>query len=339
MALYLVNGEFVATLSEAAGFKTGIALDKCQLIELFPNGSECRDMLSMSDESVIRLHSSDIDELFMQILYHLGNVDAPTPISSTVRLLHKYKKDSELHPIYMAVFELYAKYLKLMMAEAERTGIKTMNPMGFMAECAKKYGKVGLSMGVEIINGSLEDMHCKLSSYRRYEWSDSIDLEELFKSESLESQYRKFIDQRFIDFLSRNNDKLGEMHWRKFEGLTAEYFDRQGYNVELGPGRNDGGIDIRVWKDGAREGEAPIILVQCKRYKSKIDRTVIKALWADVQWEKADSGLIVTTSSIAPGAKNDCIARGYNIKQADKAVIGKWLDSMKTPGCGVFMGK
>ena len=75
------------------------------------------------------------------------------------------------------------------------------------------------------------------------------------------------------------------------------------------------------------------------RYKNKIDRTVVKALWADVQWERADSGLIVTTSSIAPGAKDDCIARGYNIKQADKNVISKWLENMRTPGSGVFMGK
>lgn len=164
-------------------------------------------------------------------------------------------------------------------------------------------------------------------------------LEDLFKSESLESQYGEFIDQRFINYLNRNHDKLGEIHWRKFEGLTAEYFDRQGYKVELGPGRNDGGIDVRVWKDNARDGDAPLILIQCKRYKEKIGRTVVKALWADVEWEKADSGLIVTTSSISPGAQQDCIARGYKIKQANKQIITQWLDTMKTPGTGVFMGK
>lgn len=339
MAVHLVNGEFVATISEAAGFKTGIALDKPQLIDLFPDDSGFRDMLSMGDESVIRIHSSDIDELFMQVLYHLGNVDTPTPVSSTIRLLHKYKDDAKLYPVYMSVFELYTAHFKLMMEEAEKSGSKTLNPENFMKECAMKYGKPGLEMSYELIKGNTEDMHCKLSSYRRYEWPDSVNLEDLFKSESLESQYGEFIDQRFIDFLHRNNDKLGEMHWRKFEGLTAEYFDRQGYKVELGPGRNDGGIDVRVWKDNAGEGEAPLILVQCKRYKNKIDRTVVKALWADVQWEKADSGLVVTTSSIAPGAKNDCVARGYNIKQADKGVISKWLENMKTPGSGVFMGK
>ena len=335
----MVNGEFVATISEAAGFKTGIALDKPQLIDLFPDDSGFRDMLSMGDESVIRIHSSDIDELFMQVLYHLGNVDTPTRVSSTIRLLHKYKDDPESYSVYMSVFELFTVHFQRMMEEAKKSGSKILDPERFMKECALKYGRLGLKMSYELIEGNSEDMHSKLSSYRRFEWTDSVNLDELFKSESLESQYGEFIDQRFIDFLHRNNDKLGEMHWRKFEGLTAEYFDRQGYKVELGPGRNDGGIDVRVWKENTESGEAPLILVQCKRYKNKIDRAVVKALWADVQWEKADSGLIVTTSSIAPGAKDDCIARGYNIKQADKDVISKWLENMRTPGSGVFMGK
>lgn len=58
MAVHLVNGGFVATISEAAGFKTGIALDKPQLIDLFPDDSGFRVMLSMGDESEIRIHTS-----------------------------------------------------------------------------------------------------------------------------------------------------------------------------------------------------------------------------------------------------------------------------------------
>jgi hypothetical protein len=229
----------------------------------------------MKDESVIRIHSSDIDEVFMLVLYYLGNVDGPTSVSSTIRLLHKYKKDKELFSIYMSVFELYSEHFKLMLDEAEKSGSKTLNPEKFIKECARRHGKKGLKMCSELIHGNSEDMHCKLSSYRRFEWSDAIDLENLFKSESLESQY----------------------------------------------------------------GEAPLIMVQCKRYKNKIDRTVVKALWADVQWEKAGSGLIVTTSSLARGAQNDCVARGYNIKQADRNVICTWLENMRTPGAGIFMGK
>lgn len=287
MAVHLVNGEFTATLSEAAGFKTGIALDKSQLIELFPDNSSYKEMLAMPDDAVIRVHSYDIDEMFVQILYYLGNVDRVTSSTITARLLHKYKADSQLFPIYMEIFELFVKHNKIMLDEAIRDGTKLMNPERFIGECVVKYGRTGLNMAAELLRGKAEDMHCKLSSYRRFEWDDTVDLKELFQSESLDSKYGEFIDQRFIDFLYKNQDKLGEMHWRKFEGLTAEFFDRQGYKVELGPGRNDGGIDVRVWKDNADETEAPLLLVQCKRYKHKIDRTVVKALWADVQMGKS----------------------------------------------------
>lgn len=339
MAIILVNGEFVTTLSEAVGFKTGIALSKNQIIDIFPNDSSYKKILSMDDDCKIRIYSTDIDDIFMQLLYHLGNVDSPIPIPSSVRLLHKYKDDERLASIHEAIFEIYCTHFKRMIDEAVRSGNKTMNPEPFMKECTQKYGRDGLNMSYELIVGNSEDLHCRLSSYRRFDWSNEVKLEDLFKSESLESKYGDFIDQRYIDYLHRNTDKLGEMNWRKFEGLTAEYFTREGYKVELGSGRNDGGIDLRLWKDNAGEGEAPLILVQCKRHKQKIERQIVKALWADVQWEKADSGLIVTTSTLSKGSKEDCVARGYNIHQADKDIIRKWLENMRTPGSGVFMGK
>ena len=48
---------------------------------------------------------------------------------------------------------------------------------------------------------------------------------------------------------------------------------------------------------------------QCKRQKEKVGKVVVKALWADVQHEKASPGLIVTTSRLSPGAKEVCAAR------------------------------
>ncbi len=53
------------------------------------------------------------------------------------------------------------------------------------------------------------------------------------------------------------------MHWRKFEELTAEYLQREGFNVELGPGINDDGVDVRIWKSTQNvHEEAPHIIVQ-----------------------------------------------------------------------------
>lgn len=54
--------------------------------------------------------------------------------------------------------------------------------------------------------------------------------------------YGTFIDQRYLNNLSINTDKLDLMHWRQFEALTAEYFERKGYRVDIGSGRNDGAL-------------------------------------------------------------------------------------------------
>jgi restriction system protein len=78
--------------------------------------------------------------------------------------------------------------------------------------------------------------------------------------------------------------------------------------------------------------------VQCKRQKDKIDKMVVKSLFADVEHHKAQSGLIVTTSSLSKGARQVCIARNYPIQEANRDTIGKWVKGMRTPNAGVFLG-
>jgi hypothetical protein len=62
------------------------------------------------------------------------------------------------------------------------------------------------------------------------------ELEALFKSASLETQYGTPFDQRHIDYFVQNFERIDEMHCRKFEALTSEYFDKQGWRVEIPPG-------------------------------------------------------------------------------------------------------
>jgi restriction system protein len=126
------------------------------------------------------------------------------------------------------------------------------------------------------------------------------------------------------------------MHWRKFEELTAEYFKRDGYNVELGPGSNDDGVDVRVWKASQdEENDPPHIIIQCKRQKSKVEKVVVKGLYADMLFQKADYGLIVTSSELSPGSKQTIIARGYAIEEIDNKGLRTWLETLQTPGTGI----
>ncbi|MFH0958124.1 MAG: restriction endonuclease, partial [Pseudomonadota bacterium] len=318
---------------------TGLALKKSDLLDLFPNGSTYKDLFAKDNQTYIRIHSSELDDIFGQILYSIGSYPEPRAGLNMPRLFKKYCHDKKLNSEFSSILKLFFEHHPKMLDKAKAKREKSLDPTAFMTEATEKFGKSGLDISCEIIDAIIMDMHSNLlSNYKRFEFENIIDLEDLFKSESLETKYGKFIDQRYIDYLYKNQNKLSDMNWRKFEGLTAEYFCREGYKVELGPGRNDGGVDIRVWKDEVLESDPPLILIQCKRHQNKIDRTVVKALWADVSWENADSGLVVTTSSLSPGAQKDCIARGYNIKQADKKVIGMWLQNMRTPGTGIFLG-
>ena len=79
----------------------------------------------------------------------------------------------------------------------------------------------------------------------------------------------------------------------------------------------------------------PHCLIQCKRQKEKIEKVVVKGLVADVQYEGAALGLVVTTSELSPGSRNTISARGYSIKEIDRKGLSGWLQKLRTPGTGI----
>ncbi len=167
-------------------------------------------------------------------------------------------------------------------------------------------------------------------------WTNPIELKKLFTGTAIAPEQGKFIDQRFIDYLSNNNDRLPEMHWRKFEELVAEFFHREGYTVELGPGSDDDGVDVRVWKSGAKPTDNPLCLVQCKRQNAKVERVIVKGLSADVLFEEAEYGIIVTTSELSPGARTTITAGGYPIKEVEREGVSKWLITLRSLETGII---
>jgi len=118
------------------------------------------------------------------------------------------------------------------------------------------------------------------------------------------------------------------MHWRNFERLTAEFFHKLDFKVELGPGTNDGGIDVRVFSE---EEHTPLIIIQCKRHKKSNDVKIntVKALYTDVDYEEAKYGLIATTSRVSKGGKDVCSIRKYPIGFAENSEIRTWLKKMR----------
>jgi len=163
------------------------------------------------------------------------------------------------------------------------------------------------------------------------DWDGITPLGDLFNSEVLPLSPDDFIDQKFIDYLAVNEGRIDQINWRNFERLSAQFFKNVGFHAKLGPGRNDGGVDIRIWPQKSMIRKPPLILIQCKRYKvsNSVEVEYVKALYTDVEFENAESGMIITTSYVAPGGKKVASIRKWPLnflenEEVRKLVAANW---------------
>ena len=323
------RASLLGSVSEIVGYKSGLTLTRDDLLSHVEDDD--RYLFEGSDEDELSLRSEEFEELIAGLLYAVGNIHSAHVLHPVVAIMKRFKRDREAR-------ELVSQVLDLIPETVVPVADKPVDLGPFVKAALDKYGIIGFKIAMEYAKAIEVFIHVSpWSAFRQRNWKDSVDLKDLFASESLETQYGRFLDQRYIDYLAQNIDLIGEINWRKFEGLTGEFFDRKGYSVELGPGRNDDGIDVRLWRD--KNDGPPTVLVQCKRQQNKIDKMVVKSVFADVEHHKAGSGLIVTTSSFSPGARATCIARSYPIREADRETVGKWVKGMRSPNSGVFLGE
>jgi len=159
-------------------------------------------------------------------------------------------------------------------------------------------------------------------------WDGAVSLDRLFEGEQIPNDPTVYLDQRYIDYLAKNSEELGRIHWRNFERLTTEFFRRQGYEVNLGKGTKDGGVDVKVWTDKDSKTGPPLMLIQCKRHKNVVGIETVKAFWSDVHFEEAEKGLIATTSSVSRDSKKLCDVRKWPMSFAEAAEIQNWVRTM-----------
>jgi restriction system protein len=326
--------EFWEGLTEGVGYKTGLALTHDELAGLLRESEMFAEHADVpaDEEHGGRWESVEYEELFAYLLFKFGRLEKPSRSFPVIDLHHRYKDDPEKHRIAMAVAADYVKYLGGIDFAALDGPI---DPTPFMMECHEKHGLFGTEVALQLFSSTdAAVVGSPWGRVRTVEWEDEVPLRELFDSEGIVAPKGPFLDQRFIDFLHRNFPRIDEINWRKFEALTAEFFHREGYHVELGAGRADGGVDARLWKQEPAEGEPPTVIIQCKRQKAPVEQVVLKALYADVKNEGAQSGLIATTSRLSPSARDVKRARAYPIDEADRATLQTWIENMRRPGAG-----
>ncbi len=320
-------------LHEIIGHKSGVAASIEQICDLL-SGTGFDDDIISSENHAFRIRSEDYDRLYYTLLYKIGATERPLDgifeiFKLTREMEHKYGQK-----ITSGINEIYRRHIEIETQKALKSGHKLLSPTGMIEEAGRRFGRKGLEalmLLIEAYDSALK--HSPNNFMKFHQYKNIINLSELFEQYKPIASEGAFLDQRFIDFLSNNINKLGEIHWRKFEELTAECFKRFGYNIELGPGSNDDGVDIRAWND-KKEG-APSFIIQCKRLNSKIDKVTVKGLYADILHEGCELGFLVTSSEFSVGARNTVEARSYPIEEINKHNLNSWLKKLRTPGTGI----
>ena len=323
-------------LGETVGYKAGLALTREELGQHLCDAPDIRDAVVVSDDLQVRLRSEELEAAVSGLLYRLGNIPTPQPLPPITAVYHRFADD----PTYSAILgEVLTRCVETFRVEVAETPHGTPHDIHQLLEtAATEFGAPGLDIANALSDGILLQLHTSpWVTQRWFDWDDPVQLRDLFKRENLETKYGMFFDQRFVDYLAQNFQKIGKINWRQFERLTAEHFQHAGYRVEIGPGRNDGGVDVRVWDPTSDIAKPPLILVQCKRQAADVEQVIVKALWADVVNEEAESGLIVTTSRLAPGAATVQRVRGYPIDVAERQTLRDWIEQLRSPGKGTFL--
>jgi restriction system protein len=104
--------------------------------------------------------------------------------------------------------------------------------------------------------------------------------------------------RRLLDRQS-NIEGIRDLTWQDFELLVGEAYRRKGYEVvENGGGGADGGIDLRLSREGQR------LIVQCKRWKTRqIGVSAIRELYGLMTAEKATGSIFVSSGTYTSEAQ------------------------------------
>ena len=137
----------------------------------------------------------------------------------------------------------------------------------------------------------------------------------------------QIVDRELVSYLSRHPDQMYELTPRKFEELAALLLSDMGYEVQLTPETRDRGRDILAVLR-VPPGKDLLLIVECKRLarsrKVGID-IVQRFLWILDYQDKANGGLIATTSSFSSEARRLAANHRWRLELCEFDGLQHWL--------------
>lgn len=107
------------------------------------------------------------------------------------------------------------------------------------------------------------------------------------------------IRAKFINY-KHPKSVLLNLNGHQFEYLISALYKEMGYTSMVTSQSKDGGIDVIAEKD--RIGEKEKLFIQCKRYQKNVGISYIRDLYGTVSKDKANKGILVTTSNFTKPA-------------------------------------
>ncbi|NVJ46441.1 MAG: restriction endonuclease [Cytophagia bacterium] len=312
--------DFYDSTIEYVGIKSGLLLSRFRTRDILLKKFKEEFLINDELDGFVRIRSEHIMDMVIFIRKQIGNLPQKLPSVDAWRRIHDF---IELNgPIDIMFIGSISSVTSR--AINENPGISCLE-LSAVLEKRHNYPKE-ISKDVAIVGMETYDQNIVIPD--KLDWDGGSNLSDLFDCEVPSEAGHDFIDQKFLDYLAINGHEIEAIHWRNFERFCAEYFKRQGYSVQLGPGKNDGGVDVRVFNPD--KAEKPLILVQCKRYKkeNKVSIETVKSFYSDVIFEGAEKGLIVTSSYIAPGGAKIRDSRSYNLDFAEHDKVKQWAKNM-----------
>ena len=140
------------------------------------------------------------------------------------------------------------------------------------------------------------------------------------------------IHTEVFDHFAKRPDQLRKLGWRQFEEFLDAVFKNQGFITELGSGRNDGGIDLRIYQNASVP--EMVAVVQAKRNsKRPVQADAVAAFWSRAVLENAAKAIFATTSYFRPSDRRFAKSVEQRLELSklelvDAAKLGGWCEEI-----------